>query len=156
VQFVNQQDIELIVSAGKVLLTKDSALEHKLNFASSAQETDNALLLSAGQKVSFAQNQPIRKRELQVEDVSAQLATSLAWLKGSLIFSGEPMSYAISKVNRYLEKPIVLDGDKIKNMRVIGRFEHGKLDQFLHGLAAGFQINQSTNAEGQIVLSLPE
>ncbi|MFT5548207.1 MAG: transmembrane sensor [Candidatus Azotimanducaceae bacterium] len=154
VQFVNQHDVELIVSAGKVLLTNDSALEHKLNFSNLSQEPENALFLSAGQKVSFSQNQAIRKDEMQVEDVSERLASSLSWLKGSLIFSGEPMSYAIAKVNRYLENPILLNGEEIKNIRVIGRFEHGKLEQFLGGLAAGFHINQSKNSKGQIVLSL--
>jgi transmembrane sensor len=156
VQYVNQHDVELIVSDGKVLLTSDTTLDHKSNFADPLLNNDNGIFLSAGQKVSFAQNKPVRKRELRVEDVSASMSTSLSWLKGSLIFSGEPMAYAIAMINRYLEKPILLNGEKIKTMRVIGRFEHGKLEQFLSGLESGFHISQSKNAEGQIVLTITE
>ncbi|MDN4502800.1 FecR domain-containing protein [Alteromonadaceae bacterium BrNp21-10] len=154
VQYVNQHDVELIVSEGKVLLAHDELLKQKINFSQQSLNRSDALLLSAGQKVSFIKGNPIRKADLLVEDVSAQININLSWLKGALIFSGEPMYKAIEKVNRYLEQPIHLQGDSIKNLRVIGRYEQGKLDQFLLALEANFNINKVQNSQGQIVLSM--
>lgn len=156
VQFVNKQDVELIVSEGKVMLTDQAELAKNINFARQTIDSDNAVFLNAGQKVSFVQNHAIKQRDLQIEDISDHLASSLSWLKGSLIFSGEPMSYAITMINRYLREPVILEGDNIKSVRVIGRFEQGKLEHFLHGLEMSFNINQHKNAQGQIVLSLAE
>lgn len=85
--------------------------------------------------------------------MSAKLDINLSWLSGSVTFSGEPMAQAIEQVNRYLQQPIYLADEEVKNIRVIGRFEHGKLDSFLQDLERNFNVSLVKNEQGEIYLS---
>ena len=153
VQYFTNQMIEVVVSEGKVMFAEESILQQNINFSEHFPQSKGALLLTAGDKVVSKKDQAITN-ELVVEKIFDNLDKSLSWLDGHLSFAGESMEVAIEKVNRYLPQPIILKGEEIKQIRVIGRFENGALEPFLQGLSANFKIDRQTTPEGQIILSL--
>lgn len=153
VQYFEHENIELVVSEGKVMFAEESVLKQNVNFSQAFPDTERAILLSAGDKIVTKKNQMINS-SIVVQKIIDDLDINLSWLEGHITFSGEPMDVAIKKINRYLTNPIVLQGEKIKKVRVIGRYEHGSLEQFLQGLNTNFNISQQTNSHGQIVLTL--
>ncbi|MCU4675982.1 FecR domain-containing protein [Catenovulum sp. 2E275] len=152
VQYLAKDDIQLIVSEGKVMLAQNKLLNDKVNFAKLDKPLNQTLLVQAGQKLAIDDAHSINSLKALVEDISANLEVNLSWLSGSLTFSGEPMAEAIAQVNRYLKHPIQL-ADEVKSIRVIGRFEQGKLDSFLNDLQRNFEVRLSQNSAGEIFLS---
>lgn len=153
VQYLSDKAIQLIVSDGKVMLANSTLLNDKVNFAKLTKPLNQTLMLKAGQKVSINATRTINSLKSAVEDVSNKLDLSLSWLTGSLTFAGEPLEQVIAQVNRYLTHPIHLANDDVRSVRVIGRFEQGKLDNFLTDLQRNFNVHLSHNAQGEIILS---
>lgn len=152
VQYLDKDDIHLIVSEGKVMLAHNKLLDDKVNFSKLDKPLNQTLLVQAGQKLAIDDSHSINSLSALVEDISANLDINLSWLSGSLTFSGEPMADVITQINRYLKHPIQL-ADEVKSIRVIGRFEQGKLDSFLNDLQRNFDVRLSHNLAGEIYLS---
>jgi transmembrane sensor len=153
VQYFDHNNIALIVSEGKVMLAEDSILQKQQTITGQFDTSKEAMFLTAGEKVELTSSRRIAKAELSVENVSSTIAKSLTWLDGYLSFTGETLEIVVAQINRYLEHPIVLDGDEIKNIRVIGRFENGKTEQFLKGLQTNFNLSLQQHEDGHLTLA---
>ena len=80
-----------------------------------------------------------------VKDVDVK--REMSWLDGRLTFFHDPLSTAVSEVNRYSEKKVVFRGGRIPNRSIVGVFRAGDVESFakavqLNGLARVSSSNE--------------
>ncbi len=83
----------------------------------------------------------------------ADLRGVTAWERGQLMFTDEPLSEAVQKVNRYAAQPIVVD-PSAEGVRVSGAFDAADTASFLDAMSAYFDLETSPDANGRMVLKL--
>ncbi|MBX7482400.1 FecR family protein [Qipengyuania qiaonensis] len=101
--------------------------------------------LSPGQQFSY-----LRDRQAKVLPVDAARLTS--WKRGMLVFDNVRMDEAVADMNRYLERDIVLEGSGIAQRRISGSFEAGNGTDFAQALSEYFDLEQSDESVGRIIL----
>ena len=74
-----------------------------------------------------------------------------AWEAGRLMLNNEPLSEAVERVNRYTNKPILVD-PAIANLRVSGAFNAGDVSAFIEAITSYFPVEATTSPDNQIVL----
>lgn len=79
---------------------------------------------------------------------------SLSWQSGQLSFSGEPLSEAVERVNRYSPDKIVVVGRDTAAIRINGVFNEGDTDGFIDGVIALYHLGASRSGN-VITLSRP-
>ncbi|OYX46163.1 MAG: hypothetical protein B7Y97_13695 [Sphingomonas sp. 32-66-10] len=77
-----------------------------------------------------------------------QVAATLAWQSGEILFQDEPLSAAIGEYNRYLERKIVIADPALGAIRVGGRFTSTDPTIFFEALDATLDIQASPVDEG--------
>ncbi|PKH87422.1 FecR family protein [Colwellia sp. Bg11-28] len=162
VQRNNNQAMELVVTEGKVLITKATTsitdIKDTLLSVSTAFMPDilEATLVISGEKAVIAENSaPITKTP--VEKVSLdQINRDLAWQQGMLIFEGEPLSMALAEISRYTSSNFEIVDSKLSELTVAGYFKAGDIDGLLTSLQSNFGIIYRKNSSGTILLSSAE
>lgn len=81
-----------------------------------------------------------------------QLATTVAWQQGEILFDNEPLQSAVREYNRYLDRKIVIADPGITDTLVGGRFTTRDPEGFLFALHRGLGI-RITPREGSFVLT---
>jgi len=89
-------------------------------------------LLKANERVSVTAEQ-IGK----VEPVAGNAA---AWVKGKLLFDNAPLEEVAAEVGRYRRGAVVIRNERLKNLRVSGRFDINDTDKALQALAETLPI----------------
>lgn len=84
-------------------------------------------------------------REPEVEHV-------VSWRTGQLIFENESLADAVAEMNRYVRRPIVLEGD-VGRIRVSGAFRTGETDAFIEALELSFPVRVAERRSDAIVLA---
>ena len=128
VQRNTNQAMELVVTEGKVLITKamTSVIDIKDTLLSVntpiKQDTLEATLVLSGEKAVIAENlASIAKTP--VEKVSLdQINRDLAWQQGMLIFEGEPLSTALAEISRYTSSSFEIVDSQLAELTVAGYF----------------------------------
>jgi transmembrane sensor len=162
VQRNTNQAMELVVTEGKVLITKalTSVIDIKDTLLSVntpiKQDTLEATLVISGEKAVIAENlASIAKTP--VEKVSLdQINRDLAWQQGMLIFEGEPLSTALAEISRYTSSNFEIVDSQLAELTVAGYFKAGDIDGLLTSLQSNFGIIYRTNASGTILLTSAE
>lgn len=75
-----------------------------------------------------------RRTQLDPGEVRRQLA----WRNGELIFRGQRLEVAAAEVNRYAEKPVVINDLSLGRAEFMGVFHVGDSRAFARGAAAAF------------------
>lgn len=88
-------------------------------------------------------------RKLEESDVH----NLLAWQQGLLLFNGTTLEQALAEVDRYTTTQFVLADDRLRNVRIGGRFRTGDVDGLLASLRKDFMIDSRRDTQGRIVLS---
>src|SRR5258706_2937836 len=92
--------------------------------------------LNAGERLSTA------SRDYAVTPITAQqLSSELAWREGAIIFDGEPLSEAITEIERYTDARIVVSDPEIARLRVGGRFRTGDMQEFFDALQTALPVS---------------
>lgn len=73
------------------------------------------VLLSAGEQIVLPTTEPTTTRRTDVSQATA-------WTQGRLIFESTPLTDVAEEFNRYNERRIVVDGEKLAEFRVNGSF----------------------------------
>jgi transmembrane sensor len=145
VQLDTSNDVELIVTDGKVLVKSvqdidESDVTHPL--------AGNGQLVTAGYKAI------ISKPNLKQSAVSnEEIQHALAWQQGMLVFHGEPLSEALKEITRYTSIQFDLADEQVKQRRVAGYFKAGDISGLLFALENNFNIIYTKLNEQTIVLS---
>jgi transmembrane sensor len=132
---LNPDALKVTVTEGKVALASNPQPS-----APQMPSQDRGYLLQ-GQAVDFIPQANTglgnQIQQLQQEDLDQQLA----WHKGLLIFTGEPLAEVIAEVNRYTQLDIKIMDQGIANISIGGQFKVGETDAMLKVLETSFGIN---------------
>ena len=162
VQKNTDQAMELVVTEGKVLITKAmtsvSDIKDSLLSVSTSIKPDNleAALVISGEKAVIAENSaslvntPIEKISLD------QINRDLAWQQGMLIFEGEPLSTALAEISRYTSSSFEIVDSQLAELTVAGYFKAGDIEGLLTSLQSNFGIDYHKNSRGTILLTSKE
>lgn len=155
----NNQAMELVVTEGKVLISKATTsvtdIKKTLIQANTVLTPDNieATLVVSGEKAIIAEHSPSINRT-PVEKVSLdQIHRDLAWQQGMLIFEGEPLSIALAEISRYTTSDFEIVDSELAKIKVAGYFKSGDIDGLLLSLQSNFGINFSKKSDGTILLT---
>jgi transmembrane sensor len=83
--------------------------------------------------------------------VAANLPVATAWEAGRLILNDEPLGEAVERINRYTDKPLLVD-PAVAHVRVSGVFNAGDTAAFVDAITNYFPIQASANDQDQTVL----
>lgn len=70
----------------------------------------------------------------------SELENGAAWLKGALVFNNEALIEVVKKINKYSNKPIVINEENVADIKIGGRFNVGELEAFLNLLESSFSV----------------
>lgn len=90
--------------------------------------------------------------QVQVSRVP-QIDKEVSWRQGFIIFEDESLADATAEVNRYVNTPIVLKDDRLKQIRVSGAFRTGETAAFVEALQFSFPVRVVERDKDRIVLA---
>jgi transmembrane sensor len=103
--------------------------------------------LTAGQRLVA------RNGELSVSPIdSARVSRVLAWRKGAVVFDGEPLTRALTELNRYTETRFVITDPAVGELRVGGRFRTDDIEGIVAGLEAALPVSARRTDGGLIFI----
>jgi transmembrane sensor len=86
-------------------------------------------------------------RPLSEQDVAA----TLAWRSGEILFVDEPLSSAVEEYNRHLTRKIVLADPQLSGLRVGGRFVADDPSAFLRALEATMNVHVTPSQQAMLL-----
>ncbi len=150
----SDQEMELVVTEGKVLITKASALLDTISevFSELPSKQLPGVLVKSGEKAIIEKDiqAPVQKVSLD------QVQKDLAWQQGMLIFEGESLAEALKEVSRYTSTHFEIADQKLANIKVAGYFKAGDIEGLLQSLHSNFNINFEKTHRNSIRLSLAQ
>ncbi len=156
---VRNNSIELIVTDGKVLVADIDKQVDELDIAKfDLILPPTSVAISKGEKINLT---PIglpklnnfKEEIIHIEPID--IAASLSWRTGNLIFRGESLAEAMNEISRYSNMSIELDNDNdLKKIRVAGMFKTGDISGLLYVLEQNFNIHHTQTDEHKIFLEL--
>jgi transmembrane sensor len=138
VQIINDNEVELIVTDGKVLVAErgDIRGDDKPDAAPVKPLPDRSTVVAKGERVVLgASEEAIAK--VSDSDISAQLS----WRQGNLVFRGETLAEAVVELSRYTPVRFELMDARLGEIRIGGRFKAGDVDGLLATLRDNFNID---------------
>lgn len=136
----NGSDVRVVVSEGRV----------RVETARRAAAVAEAPLLEAGMVASTRGDAVLVQARPPVE-----IAQSLSWRTGQLVFRDTPMSEVVAEFNRYNARKLVIEDAAVEGLHVGGIFRATQLDAFVSLVQQGFPV-QARAEEGRIVLTSRE
>lgn len=126
------------------------ALDHGVSKSSapmpSQQSNAKEQQLSPGEQLSVdGQGEAVLRRQVP-------LTQTVAWTRGQLIFEDEPLSSAITRINRYSQTQVVISDQSISEIRISGIFNTGDTAAFVEALSQYFAVDISMQQNGDIQL----
>jgi transmembrane sensor len=82
---------------------------------------------------------------------TADLRVASAWELGHLVFRDEPLGDAVARVNRYTDRPVMID-PSIAYIHVSGVFNAGDIGSFVSAITSYFPVQASTTGNNNILL----
>jgi transmembrane sensor len=127
--------VEVIVSEGRVevqiaqLQADDALTPRRANSRAAPRFVDAGERLRSG------------PGEVIVQPVSAgDLASSMAWRQGAVVFDGQSLTEAAAELSRYTDTRFVVTDPRIKELPVGGRFRTDDVDGFLFALETALPV----------------
>jgi transmembrane sensor len=141
VELVNEKNIELTITEGKVIF----------GIVSSSLDENHALLkgtaLSRGQQAVLGGVSDIVSAKS-----AAEIQALLSWKQGALIFNEQTLKEVLSEMQRYNDVEFVLKSPDLENIKVTGYFKANNLQQFLAAMENNFSIHHEIINGNKIIL----
>lgn len=83
---------------------------------------------------------------------AADVRRAVTWKSGVVEFAGEPLSQAITEINRYTDRPIRLADASVGGLRISGVFRTGEPELFARMVSEVVPVAAERDADGQTVL----
>jgi transmembrane sensor len=142
VELVNEKNIELTITEGKVIF----------GIAGSSLEADHALL--KGTALVRAQHAVLGgASDIVSAKSAAEIQALLSWKQGALIFNEQTLKEVLSEMRRYNDVEFVLKSTDLENIKVTGHFKANNLQQFLAAMENNFFIHHKMENGNKIILS---
>lgn len=150
VELVRKQ-VRVVLYEGRVALLEQTRGQQRRPVAVGARQVPAEQLLLPGRELIMAREQPSRA-ETVTTVAEADLARSLSWEAGLLVFEDEMLGVVIEQMNRYGDTPLTAADDATARLRISGVVRAGDTDALVQGLATAFGVQASANG-GAITLS---
>jgi transmembrane sensor len=145
VRLRTDQHVDVVVNEGRVEVQAPAAPQQALDARSRPVGLTTVRALNAGEQLSTA------SADYAIVPVSQkQLSSELAWREGAIIFEGQPLSQAVSEIERYTDARIVVSDPRVAALRVGGRFRTDDVQGFLDGLQAALPVTIRRTADGLV------
>ncbi|MBA6234055.1 MULTISPECIES: FecR family protein [unclassified Colwellia] len=143
--------VELIVTDGKVLVAqKDNKASDEIE-QMAKRLPQNSMAISKGEKVDLDTSGKIQEKITKVGPL--EIAASLSWRQGNLIFRGESLAQAMAEISRYTDIKFELaDDESLQKIQVAGLFKTGDVTGLLDVLSRNFNISYQKVAPNKIIL----
>lgn len=150
---VRNELVELIVTDGKVLVaTRDKNLVKTNSDDIGKRLPNNAMAISKGEKVNLDLTGKTIERIVKVDPM--EVAASLSWRQGNLIFRGESLADAMAEISRYTDIKFELaDDEQLQEIQVAGMFKTGDVTGLLDVLSNNFNISYKKVGNDKIILN---
>ncbi|WKD51244.1 FecR family protein [Microbulbifer spongiae] len=148
VEINSDQQIELVVTDGKVLVAVHKAPEK--NTAELVPE----ILPPSSVAVSKGEQLVLGGEEEAIEKINPkEIQVKLSWREGNLVFRGEPLENAVAEISRYTQVEFVILDENLKKVRIAGLFKAGDVKGLLLTLRKNFDISYQRIGESKVLLS---
>jgi transmembrane sensor len=149
---VQSKLVELIVTDGKVLVAQKPTLSAYVDLDKIAKKLpSSAMAISKGEKIELDLIGPIQEKVTKVDVVD--IATSLSWRQGNLIFRGESLAETLAEISRYTDIEFeISDDQQLKQVQVAGMFKTGDVIGLLDVLTTNFSISYKKTGKNKIFL----
>lgn len=149
---VRNELVELIVTDGKVLVAKNKLPKAPVDINEMAKKLPvNSMAISKGEKIDLDLTGHVIEKIIKVDAID--LAASLSWRQGNLIFRGESLADAMAEISRYTNVKFELsDDDELREVKVAGMFKTGDVTGLLEVLSRNFNISYQKIASDKIIL----
>jgi transmembrane sensor len=144
--------VELIVTDGKVLVAEktDTTLKNDL-IEAEKKLPKTSMAVSKGEKINLDLTGSAKEVVQKVDAI--EIAASLSWRSGNLIFRGESLEDAMAEISRYTNISFELVNDeKLKQVKIAGMFKTGDVSGLLAVLKQNFNITNERIAKDRIIL----
>ena len=149
---VRNEMVELIVTDGKVLVAqKESKSEFDDIEAMVKKLPKSSMAISKGEKVDLDLTGKTQEKVTKVDAVD--IAASLSWRQGNLIFRNESLAEAMAEISRYTDIEFELSDDhQLRGVKVAGMFKTGDVSGLLDVLTRNFNIDYEKVGQDKIIL----
>ncbi|HXO55971.1 MAG TPA: FecR domain-containing protein, partial [Mycobacterium sp.] len=145
VRLRTDQHVDVVVNEGRVEVQAPTAPQQAPDARGRAAGLTMVRALKAGEQLTTA------SADYAIVPVSQQqLSSELAWREGAIIFEGQPLSQAVSEIERYTDARIVVSDPRVAALRVGGRFRTDDVQGFLDGLQAALPVTIRRTADGLV------
>ncbi len=144
-EITNDQQIELVVTEGKVLV---GVHQGPPGGAMHAVVPAESVMVVAGEELILGS-----PAEDIIQVSPEEIEVKLSWRKGNLIFRGESLEEAVTEIGRYTTIEFVILNENLKRVRIAGRFRAGDVEGLLATLRENFDIVHQRTADGKILLT---
>jgi transmembrane sensor len=150
---IHKDYVELIVTDGKVLVgAQPKAMDDAAEQLLAKPLPVSSLAISKGERVDLdpkAKTTTAQVRKIDQGDIAA----SLSWRSGNLIFRGETLQEALVEISRYTNIQFELgDDEKMKQLPVAGMFKTGDVDGLLEVFKNNFNVSHERLSADRIRL----
>ncbi|MGS2722632.1 FecR family protein [Porticoccus sp. GXU_MW_L64] len=90
-------------------------------------------------------------QEINEEDIDRQLA----WRKGLLMFSGEPLEQVVAEISRYTNLSIEIADPEVRALKIGGQFRVGDTDDMLDSFETNMGLEVQRLGYNQVRISIP-
>jgi transmembrane sensor len=141
------EDLEVLVAEGRVKVDRLAGFseDEGANGEYGLTAGNEPVFLDKGQRVLIKGKQTTVSSNQDVE-------SELAWRKGMIVFTGEPLHQAVAEIDRYIPLQFKIVDEQIASIPVGGFFKTGDLDQLLLIFEQNFGV-LSTRLGDDILLS---
>ena len=147
-EITSDQQIELVVTEGKVLVGVHKASSKGAIESSPVRLDSSSVTVAAGEELILG-----APEEEIIEVSPAEIEVKLSWRQGNLIFRGESLEEAMTEIGRYTTVQFVIMDDDLKKVRIAGLFKAGDVDGLLATLRENFDISNQRTEDGKILLT---
>jgi transmembrane sensor len=139
VQKDTDKEMELVVTEGRVLVTKSNELLDNISktLTTLPEEKLPGLLVVSGEKSIITESIKPAAEKTSFE----QIQRELAWQQGMLVFNGKPLDQALIEVSRYTTAEFEISSPELAKIKVAGYFKANDIDGLLKSLNSNFNIN---------------
>ncbi len=145
---VSSQEIELIVTDGKVIIGELSE-QQEVNEDTLSIPVDS-LAVSKGEIASLAASESGADTVTPID--TKLIDQSLSWRQGNLVFKGETLAQAMAEVSRYTSVKFEIADEELKEMKIAGRFKTGDVKGLIGALNHNFNIKIDRVNKSLVVL----
>ena len=147
-EIVSHQQIELVVTEGKVLVGVHQRTPGGAGDVTPDIRLSSSVTIVAGEQIILG------TPEEEITEVSPEeIEVKLSWRQGNLVFRGESLEYAVAEIGRYTTVEFVILDDNLRKVRIAGLFRAGDVDGLLATLRENFDISYERTGNGKILLT---